>query len=425
MVLSPLILAAFTLALVSLAAPGRGLSRRACDATDSSASGAAASPSDVALAASPSSSSTDISPSDSSADTSSTHSSAVASPTDSSSSASPSDSSSDTSSVNTTDTSAGTSDSSTSTTDSSANATGTSTSNGAPVNPANPSFVPKTFPPGKKRGIVQLGEATTYAVNSFNQEGNVIWIGDYNEAPPGNLGKLQFVPQVYHWNSYTDTYYQAAISEAESYPGEKYLLAYGEAGTPGPYQLTPEEAVTHWKTTIQPLAANFTVSAPTSLCAQQDWDFLSGFLDGCTGCDIGFISFHDFGTTDGGPGGAFDRFQSYVADIIEFANNHSIPSVWVDNIQGWGSEKAIADYINLVIPYLENNPRVERYAWVSNSADDASSTKGGRFWDTNGDLNALGQYYRDYPTDGANKTVPDGLSTDCTGCDFTPTPVQL
>lgn len=260
----------------------------------------------------------------------------------------------------------------------------------------------QTFPPGNKRGIVQIAGSTMLdsAVTYYNNVDSVKWFGDYNQASPHVAPgpDKDFVPQMYHWDSYKDEYWGAALDQAKS-KKRKYFMAMGEASTDGPWKVDGPRAAQVWKEVLQPLTEFFTLSAPVNLVGDDDWHFLDSFIENCKDCPIGFLGIHHFGPYDDD---AFRRLTNFTEMCIERADRLGGIPCWVDNMQQWGTAEQQKKYLAQAIPYLENNPRVQRYAYVSPSGDDASKDLGDRFFNDDGSVTELGKWYGDYPTDGSS-----------------------
>jgi hypothetical protein len=281
--------------------------------------------------------------------------------------------------------------------------TNNTTANGtssAPVGSGTP-----TFPPGNKRGIVVLGTPEEqWMVNAVNKVDSIKWLGNYYHGPPSDVTldpKIDFVPQMYDKGSYDKGSLITDIDMSIK-KNNKYILAFGEAGTTGDYYMDAATAAGLWKQYLAPYAAKgMSVSAATNLDGPgpADWTYLDQFIGNCTGCDFGFLSFHDFGYTDDQ---AFERLKVYVGNITDRADKLGGLPVWVDNIQKWGTAQKQMEYLAQAIPFLENHPRVERYAYISPSGADASATLGDRFFDDNGGVTELGKYYFDFPSDGSS-----------------------
>lgn len=65
--------------------------------------------------------------------------------------------------------------------------------------------------------------------------------------------------------------------------------------------------------------------------------------------------------------------------------------VWVDNIQANGADEDQLDFLKVIIPFLEKNDQVERYAYLS-----PNRTTGTGFINADGSVSSLGHWYASY-----------------------------
>lgn len=228
---------------------------------------------------------------------------------------------------------------------------------------------------------------------AFTNTPKVKWAGTWSEVPPNALDpNVLFVPQFYHKDSDDQGYFSSNAAKALA-KGERHLLGLGEANTPGPFQVNAEQAVQIYADKLMPFRAkNHLIGAPTFLQNPQDFDFLDQFLDKCTAatkCQVDFICLHWMaGGTDQSA-----NFQQTVLKAI--AHSKGLP-VWVDNIQalspnaGGSDPTAQMAFLKQIIPFLENNPNIERYAYVGMNDKDQSVDL---FATQNGGLTDLGKFY--------------------------------
>ena len=189
--------------------------------------------------------------------------------------------------------------------------------------------------------------------------------------------------------------------------GEKIFLSFGEPEADPPsaannnqgglnYQ-SPEDAADNYVKWMNPYAENDGVKlcSPAVLQPREHLDWLAKFLDICEAkkCRIDMICIHWFDTTTKDTP-HFDEFFNTVNNATALAKGKK---VWVDNFQANGIEDDVTTFLNKVIPWLEKNDNVERYAYVPPlSTDPNKYGKGFRtdqFIDGNGALTNLGKQY--------------------------------
>ncbi len=181
--------------------------------------------------------------------------------------------------------------------------------------------------------------------------------------------------------------------------GAKYLLAFNEpnfiANSP---DLTPQQAADLWPQLQAVASANHlklvapavNYCGPASDCINGDtspFDWLTQFLAACTSCQIDYIAVHIY-TTKG----------TYFQNILSQYESTYTQPVWVTEFANLGSTASASDeltFMQEVLPILEADPRVFRYAWFSGRFSQQPSLD---VLDTgSGDLTALGQAYVSAP----------------------------
>lgn len=170
---------------------------------------------------------------------------------------------------------------------------------------------------------------------------------------------MQFVPQNYGKQSDTNGEWTSNAKKAVA-AGDKYFMSFGEPGTPNAQlHMEPQDAVTLFMQKMQPYAEQgVIIGAPGTLQNDQDFAWLSSFLDGCdkAGCSIGFLAFHWFWQATEAANFK-DRFTKFTA----LAKGKPI---WVDNFQASGTAAAQKDFLKEIVPFLESQASVQQYAYV-------------------------------------------------------------
>jgi len=244
---------------------------------------------------------------------------------------------------------------------------------------------------GAKRGIVFVaGDTPDKAglASLANNDTNIHWLGNYYSGAPGGLAKhVEFVPQMYGLDS-TNDWSQRADAAVKN--NTKYFLSFGEPGTPNPklYQ-TPNGAAQFYMDQMNRYAKEgVTIGAPGCLGGPQDWQWDQQFLCQCQGlgCDIGFIAGHWFDAA--APlEQQVERAKGTVETYIAVAKGKP---VWMDNIWAKGTDDEQKAFMNVMIPWLEKNPAIQRYGWVS---QDVGKNP---FVDGSGTITELGTWFLNF-----------------------------
>ena len=169
--------------------------------------------------------------------------------------------------------------------------------------------------------------------------------------------------------------------------GATHFLGFGEPELPGDLQMTPQEAVDLWMKELQPYADQVKIGAPSVVQTGLDW--LAEFLTKCeiAGCKIGFVSVHWFWKSD--EQGRKD-FKDVIGKAIKLANNRPL---WVPNFGCSGDREAQKSFLDEMLPFLDGQKEIERYAFVALDKEVG-------FLEQGGGLSTLGQFYADYPVGG-------------------------
>ncbi|KAK0511676.1 hypothetical protein JMJ35_006249 [Cladonia borealis] len=267
-------------------------------------------------------------------------------------------------------------------------------------------------PPGSKRGLfIPVSQDATQHdyVETFNANpGKISWIVNQFSGPPGNLSsEFQYVPQCY--DKFSD------ISKPDSAPHpwttnaeraiatgtENFFLSFGEPNTPNEqgFTMDAQEGAQEFMTMLQPWAVNYgvTVGSPGTLGMPDDYQWQNDFLDECAklGCKIGWVSAHWFSPCGKATAQELaDTFWGTINIYKEIAQNHSSQygidlKVWVDNFSLSCDSQTQTDFLDIVVPEMDNDPMIERYGYVSIT----HISQGNGFVNTDGSISELGLHY--------------------------------
>lgn len=153
--------------------------------------------------------------------------------------------------------------------------------------------------------------------------------------------------------------------------------------------MNPQDAVTLFMSDLQPYAEQgIKVGAPAVLQPDPDLKWLKQFLGLCetAGCKISFIAIH--WVWSAAPSERVQDFKDTVNNATAMANGKP---VWVDNFQASGTNEEQQQWLSQVLPWLESNDAVERYAYVS---PDRSTGTG--FLNADGSMSSLGEFYANF-----------------------------
>ena len=204
---------------------------------------------------------------------------------------------------------------------------------------------------------------------------------------------VEFVPMI--WGGTFDV--NTAIGHIES--DAEWLLGFNEPNFGSQSNLSASQAAALWPKVEQIADARDLriVSPAVNFCGGncQDtnpFDYLDDFFAACNGCRVDAVAFHIY-VGCAGQGG--NQAQWLINHVETYKQRFSQP-LWLTEF-ACDDATSFADQIAFMqdaVAYLENEPRIQRYAWFS-----------GRFagipyvdlLGADGQLTALGQAYVDAP----------------------------
>ena len=254
---------------------------------------------------------------------------------------------------------------------------------------AAPEVAENVAPPASglktKRGIIASQQAMDALASGFANS-KVSWLCNWFSAPPPELdASITFVPQNYGKQSDIDGEWTKNAEKAVA-AGAKYMLSFGEPGTPNDkLNMNPQQAVDLWMEKMEPYAKQgVSIGAPGTLQNTQDFEWLSEFLDACTGCTIGFIAMHWYDKAE------LKNVAGFKETLEKAAALAKGKPIWLDNFQAAGSLEAQQEFLSEVVPWLEAQDNIQAYAYVPADSENKDGVAG---FVENGGLSALGKFY--------------------------------
>lgn len=206
--------------------------------------------------------------------------------------------------------------------------------------------------------------------------GAIGWAYNWDSTSAGLPSGVAYYPQL--WSDASDhTTQWNANAEAALDNGAVALLGFNEPDNSGQADMTPAEAVTAWNTYIQQYSGRATLVSPAITNGGAAW--MTSFLSLCTGCTIDAVATHwyDLATNTA-------YFYSYLEDL----HTSTGKDIWLTEFMGSGTEDEQNTFLLAVLPWLDAQSWIIKYAAFAVSGDYANILV-----DTSGNVTPLGVTY--------------------------------
>ncbi|KAK4699469.1 hypothetical protein P7C70_g6791, partial [Phenoliferia sp. Uapishka_3] len=227
-----------------------------------------------------------------------------------------------------------------------------------------------------------LGFNTASYTNNFN----LAWAYDWSSRVDATTGKLnagvEYVPMLLtlsclaRWNTVNTTWNADASAAIKA--GSTHLLGFNEPDLNTQSNITPSDAAAAWLQNIEPFHTQVKLISPaiTNGGPPMGITWMSEFLGNCTTCHVDAIAAHWYDSATN-----FGYFTNYFTDMYKTFGK----PIWITEFAGYGTVQQQQDFFNYIIPWMENQTFIERYA--------AFGDFSGTFVNSNGSLTPLGHTY--------------------------------
>jgi hypothetical protein len=246
---------------------------------------------------------------------------------------------------------------------------------------ASPSVIPSVATyssSSSKRGLAYNSAALTNAFIGSNSK--VSWAYNWGSSSAGLSSSFEYVPMLWGLASiHTSSWQKNAAAAIAS--GSTHLLAFNEPDLPSQSNIDYVTAAAGYKTYMQPFAGQAKLGSPavTNGGSPAGLTFLKNFINACDGCDIDFIVIHWYDSATN-----FAYFKSHVQDAYAAGKGRK---VWITEFGASGSIAEQNAFLQAVIPWLDAQDYVERYAYFM--CEEGVLLSGGA-------LSALGSTFKSY-----------------------------
>lgn len=221
-------------------------------------------------------------------------------------------------------------------------------------------------------------------VSVLANTGTVSWAFNWGQPLWGSLPEnIDYVPML--WGTQYFGGWVTAIESALS-SGSDYIMGFNEPDNTAQANLSPSDAASYYNQYITPYSGRAKLISPavtSNVAPGTGLSWFTEFMAGCSSCGITGLAVHWYGDTA-------EDFQSFVQQAISTAQQYSLSEVWVtefglaSDINGIVDPSATADFLYTVLPWLDSQTSVTRYAFFYSAENYLLS---------GGALNAAGQAY--------------------------------
>jgi hypothetical protein len=225
-----------------------------------------------------------------------------------------------------------------------------------------------------KRGVAYNDVSLT---NLFT--GKASWAYNWGSSSGGKIPSgMTYFPLLWSdSDGFTGSWNQNAASAIDS--GADTLLGFNEPDIGSQANMPVSQAVTSWKKYMEPFSntgsgvngrkARLASPAVTNGGGDMGLTYLQNFITSCTGCHIDVVAIHWYS-----PATAIDNFKQHVTQAGQVAAGRP---VWITEFATTsGTDDEINAFFTAVLPWLDQQSFVERYAYFM--AGEGSLVSGGK-----------------------------------------------
>ncbi|KAH8705566.1 hypothetical protein BGW36DRAFT_393148 [Talaromyces proteolyticus] len=188
---------------------------------------------------------------------------------------------------------------------------------------------------------------------------NAGWAYDWNLDSDGTLPSgVEYCPMLWGQKMY-DQWQSSASSYLSS--GSTCLLGFNEPDMTTQANMSPQQAATDYQTYMTPFANQATLVSPAVTNGVGDnlgLTWMESWLQACNGaCGATVMAIHYYANTD------TSDFYNFVNNAASLASQYGMSSVWITEFQNTGTSDQQVSFLQEVIPWLNNNTDVGRYAY--------------------------------------------------------------
>lgn len=205
------------------------------------------------------------------------------------------------------------------------------------------------------RGLVYNTASLT---NLFDKD-TIGWCYNWDSQPGGSVPSgMNYVPMLWSTNQFHLPNWESNVKIAIA-NGATHILGFNEPDLGAQANMSPQEAADAWDN-MEKFGDAVQVGSP-AVCnggGEVGLAWLKKFMAACESCKIDFIAIHWYG--DANDYGV-EALKKHIKDTQAVAAGRPI---WLTEFQPSGSVEQQADFMNQMLPYLDDKSNgVERYAY--------------------------------------------------------------
>jgi hypothetical protein len=225
-----------------------------------------------------------------------------------------------------------------------------------------------------KRG---LSYSNGTLANLFSEYSQVSWVYNWGFDRNGAINTFDFSPMLWGLPSSSNPEWTAAVQ----IEGTKEILGFNEPDLGSQSNISPADAAAGYLKFMEPFAHDVRIGTPAVTNGPPPGmgiGWMDQFFQNCSSCTLDFVAIHWYSNND--PEG----FKSHVQQFYKYNR-----PIWITEFAASGTEDEQISFLQAVLPWLDSQPNVERYAYFGDFP--------GFLANQNGDgLSKLGQVYATY-----------------------------
>ncbi|KAL5336010.1 hypothetical protein BJX70DRAFT_390301 [Aspergillus crustosus] len=237
------------------------------------------------------------------------------------------------------------------------------------------SLVPALALAQGKRGLAYNDGALANLFTNYNQ---VTWGYNWGFQRNGIDSSFSFSPMLWGLPPSLSPEWTAAVGA----DGTTSILGFNEPDLGSQSNITPSDAAAGYLVNMEPFAGLVRISTPAvtnGTPPNMGIGWMDQFFEHCTSCTIDLVAIHWYANNDP---------EGFKAHVQQFYDRYELP-IWITEFAASGSEDEQISFLQEVLPWLDSQPYIERYAYFG--------VFPGFLVNENGDaLSQLGQVYATY-----------------------------